>query len=211
MKSSSEWDTSSSRRQSLAFLGALIACLSFTPAPAGAKVFLAQEEALKLAFPGADRVSEDVYILKPDQKEAIEKRARSPLEGELVTVFTGWKGGEVQGYASIDVHEVRTFPEALMVVISPGGKVQSARVLAFYEPMDYLPAERWFRQFLGVSKDDDLRLGWDIQGISGATLSARVATDSVRRFLAVYETLIAPRQDAAADPPEGPDAPKKEE
>ena len=51
--------------------GALCACLAFAPLPAGAKVFLAQDEALELAFPGADRVEERVFFLKPSQKQAI--------------------------------------------------------------------------------------------------------------------------------------------
>ena len=78
-----------------------------------------------------------------------------------------------------------------MIVLSPTGEVTQVRVLAFYEPLDYLPRERWFEQFLGVSRKNDLRLGWDIHGVSGATLSARAATASVRRFLAAYDVLIA--------------------
>ena len=170
----------------------LLACLAFVSADsAGAKVFFAQDVALERAFPGADRVEETNYILKSAQVDAIEKQARSHLPGELLTVFTGWKEGRVMGYAQIEIHQVRTLPEAFMIVLSPTGEVTQVRVLAFYEPLEYLPHERWFEQFLGVSKKNDLRLGWDIHGVSGATLSARAATASVRRFLAAYDVLIA--------------------
>jgi len=157
---------------------------------------LSQQEAVEVAFPAADRVEEANYILKPAQTQAIQKLSRSRLEGELVTVFTGWKGEELLGYAQIDVHQVRTLPEAFMTVLSPGGEVTSAQVLAFYEPLEYLPSERWFRQFFGVSKRDKLRLGYDIHGVSGATISARVMTESVRRFLAIYQVLIEPARAA---------------
>ena len=143
-----------------------------------------------MAFPGADRVEETNYILKAAQIQAIQKQSRSRLPGELLTVFTGWKDGRVTGYAHIEVHQVRTLPEAFMIVLSPTGEVTQVRVLAFYEPLEYLPHERWFKQFLGASKKNDLRLGWDIHGVSGATLSARAATASVRRFLAAYDVLI---------------------
>jgi len=172
--------------------GALLACLAFASAdPAGAKVFFAQDEALERAFPGADRVEETNYILKSAQIDAIQKQARSRLPGELLTIFTGWKDGRVLGYAQIEIHQVRTLPEAFMIVLSPTGEVTQVSVLAFYEPLEYLPRESWFEQFLGVSTKDDLRLGWDIHGVSGATLSARAATASVRRFLAAYDVLIA--------------------
>ena len=192
MRSSSESDTSSKEGLCRFFLGALLACLAFAPAPVGAKVFLSQQEAIEVAFPGADRVEEKTTILSAGQKKAIEKLSRSRLEGELLTVFTGWKGEELLGYAQIDVHQVRTLPEGFMTVLSPTGEVTTAQVLAFYEPLEYLPSDRWFRQFLGVSKENELRLGYDIHGVSGATISARVMTECVRRFLAIYQVLIEP-------------------
>ena len=185
----------------------MLACLAFASAdPAGAKVFLAQDEALKRAFPGADRVEETNYILKPAQVEAIQKQARSRLPGELLTIFTGWKDGRVTGYAQIEIHQVRTLPEAFMIVLSPTGEVTQVHMLAFYEPLEYLPRARWFDQFLGVSRKDDLRLGWDIHGVSGATLSARAATASVRRFLAAYDVLIAEPTEPADKSPDRPRA-----
>ena len=188
------------------------ACLCFAPANfAGAKVFHAQDEAIALAFPGADRVEETNYILKSAQVEVIEKLSRSQLEGEIFTVFTGWKDGQVMGYAQIEIHQVRTLPEAFMIVLSPGGEVIQVRVLAFYEPLEYLPRENWFRQFLGVSRENDLRVGWDIHGVSGATLSVRAATSSVRRFLAAYEVLIAGPKARREAAPSGPEASKETE
>ena len=190
----------------------LLACLAFASAdPAGAKVFHAQDEAIELAFPDADRVEEKNYILKPAQVEAIEKHSRSRLDGELLTIFTGWKDGQAIGYAQIEIHQVRTLPEAFLIVLSPAGEVTLVRVLAFYEPLEYLPGERWFRQFLGASGKSDLRLGWDIHGVSGATLSARAATASVRRFLAAYEVLIARPKAEGANSSSRPEAALKAE
>lgn len=196
-RSRSESDTSSSstrrrRPHAAKILGALCACLAFAPLPAGAKVFFAQDEALELAFPGADRVEERVFFLKPSQKRALEKQARSGFDSGLTTVFVGWSGEELLGYAQIDVHPVRSQPEALMVVLSRQGTVTSIRVLAFHEPLDYLPAKRWFRQFVGATQENTLRLGGDIHGVSGATLSAQAVTASVRRFLAIYRVLLEP-------------------
>ena len=77
-----------------------------------------------------------------------------------------------------------------MVVLTPEGAVRSLRVLAFHEPLEYLPAARWYEQFDRKSRAAPLRLGGDIDGVSGATLSARAATTSVRRALALYEVLV---------------------
>lgn len=170
-------------------LSAVVA-FAIAGAPVDAKLFHSQVEAVQLAFPNGERVEKKTYILTSEQVERIEKQARSKLESKLVTIYTGWAGDSVTGYAHIDVHDVRTKPEGLMVVLDPEGRVRSVRVLAFHEPLDYLPAGRWYEQFDGKAKDDHLRVGGDIHGIVGSTLSARAATKSVRRALAYYEVLI---------------------
>jgi hypothetical protein len=157
---------------------------------AQAKVFLAKDEALALAFPGAERVEERVFILTDAQKTAVERRARAPLESQLWTIHVGWKGGEVLGYAIIDSHTVRTLPETFMAVIDPKGTLRRVEVLAFHEPPEYLPTDRWIAQFAGRGLDDDLKLGAGIQGITGATLSANAMTAGVRRALALFAVLV---------------------
>ena len=46
-------------------------------------------------------------------------------------ILVAEQAGRVLGYAVIDVHNVRTLPEAFMVVLSPEGEVRSLRLLAF--------------------------------------------------------------------------------
>ena len=179
------------RRLGVVVLAGLAAVASLSPRSAAAKVFLAKDEALALAFPGNDRVEERVVILTDEQKADIEKRARAPLESQLWTVYVGWKGDEILGYAVIDSHNVRTLPETFMVVTEPNGTLRRVEVLAFHEPPEYLPTDRWIEQFAGKKLDDDLKLGAGIQGITGATLSAQAMTAGVRRALAVV-AVVAP-------------------
>ena len=163
--------------------------ISLCATVAHATVFHAKDEALALAFPGSDRVEDRAVILTDEQKAAVEKRARAPLESQLWTIYVGWKGTELLGYAVIDTHTVRTLPETAMVVLSPGGEVRRVEILAFYEPPEYTPPERWTRQFDGRRLDDDLKLGAAVHGITGETLSATALTAAVRRVLSLYAVL----------------------
>jgi Na+-translocating ferredoxin:NAD+ oxidoreductase RnfG subunit len=175
-------------RSSLTF--ALAALLCALPAPLGAKVFYSRSEALDMAFPEAERVESRTHVLRDDQVERIEVLSRSQLDSRLVKIYTGLRGDEILGYAVIDVHNVRTLPEAFMIVLTPDGSVRSLRVLAFHEPLDYLPADGWYGQFEAKSLEAPLRLGGDVHGVVGATLSARATTRGVRRALAYYEVLV---------------------
>jgi len=155
-----------------------------------AKVFLAKDEALAKAFPDADRVEERTVFLTAAQKASIEQQAGSPLESQLWTIFVGWRGTEILGYAIIDHHVVRTLPEAFMVLLAPDGTVRRVEILAFYEPTEYMPSEQWIAQFADRKLDDELALRHGIQGLTGATLTAVAMTAGVRRVLAVFEASV---------------------
>ncbi|WP_337287349.1 FMN-binding protein [Candidatus Methylomirabilis sp.] len=170
----------------------ILIVLAFTaPADLTAKVFYAKDEAIRAAFPEADVIENQVFFLTDDQKNQVEALARTPLDSKLVTIYIGKRGQKLLGYAMIDAHTVRTLPEAVMVALTPDGRVSSTLVLAFYEPLDYLPNERWLKQFDQARLAPDLRVGGRIAGITGATLTARAMTTSVRKVLAFYQVLIA--------------------
>ena len=162
------------------------------------EVFSSASEAIAAAFPGA-RIEKRTVLLEDDQVAAVERRAQARLETRIVTLHTAWQGDRVLGYAFVDVHQVRTLPEALLVVISPEGRVAQTRMLAFHEPKDYLPPARWLKQFDERPLSRELRVGGTVHGIAGATLSTRAVTNAVRRSLALFEVLVgdAARADVA--------------
>jgi hypothetical protein len=168
----------------------LAAVCGVVAGPVEAKVFYSRSEALEMAFPGADQIEDDTFILDAEQVSRIEELAGSPVDSKLVKIYRGLQGGKLLGYAVIDVHRVRTLPEAFMVVLDPEGEIRSLRMLAFHEPLDYLPTDRWYGQFEEKGLAEPLRVGGDIHGVVGATLSAHATTRGVRRILAYYQVLI---------------------
>jgi hypothetical protein len=168
----------------------LLTLLVASAAPVRATVFYARDEALKLAFPDADRVEAKDFFLTAAQRAAIEAQAKSPLDSDLLTVYVGWRGDRPSGYAIFDTHVVRTLPETFLVVLAPDGAITSTHLLAFYEPPEYAPPERWLAQFRGAALNDELRVGRGIAGITGSTLTSEAVTGGIRRALAIYAVLL---------------------
>ena len=172
---------------------AAVACcalmMAWVPA-AVAKVFYARDEAMQLAFPDADRIEPRDFFLTPEQRSDIEHRAKAPLDSSLITVYVGHRHGEILGYAVLDTHIVRTLPETFLVVLTPDGQVAATHVLAFYEPLEYLPSDRWLGQFAGKQSDDDLTVGQSVAAITGSTLTSRAVAAGIRRALALYSVLL---------------------
>lgn len=172
-----------------------VACLAAVglAGPARGTVFYARDEALRLAFPDAERAEARDFFLTAAQRTEIERRAQAPLDSDLLTVYLGYRHGAVAGYAIFDTHVVRTLPETFLVVLTPEGAVSATYLLAFYEPPEYVPAQRWLRQFDGKRVGDDLRIGHGIAGITGSTLTSYAVAGGIRRALAIYAVLLGGR------------------
>lgn len=191
---SSDRTAPAGRRRAWRTAAVLLAALFAAAAePAPAVVFHSREAALKLAFPEADRAEARDFFLTAAQRTEIEAAARSKVESDLVTVHVGHRGDELLGYAIFDTHIVRTLPETFLIVIAPDGAIRATHVLAFHEPLDYLPGERWLAQFAGRRAADELRLGRGIDGITGSTLTAQAVSDAIRRALALHAVLLQGR------------------
>lgn len=161
---------------------------ALAPGPAPAKVFLTVDEALALAFPDCEIERRNVF-LSDEQMARARELAGVEIAGALVRPYVARCDGKDAGTAYFDTHRVRTLPETLMVVVDPEGQVRRIEILAFREPEEYIPREIWYRQFDDQALDDELDLKREIRGVTGATLTARVTTDAVRRVLALHRVI----------------------
>lgn len=170
----------------------LLLCAAL-PHPSWAKVYMTLDDALKEVFPSAERVEKKDIYMSVDEAQKVETLARAPVKSRHFVYYTAREKGEVMGYVCFMSHVVRTKNAVTMMVFGPDFSVRQVRVLAFYEPEEYLPAPRWFTQFKGKILSDGLRPGQDIQAVSGATLSVNGITREVRLTLAVLETMLKKR------------------
>lgn len=184
------WRQERNVRRLVMAVAAYMVSAALGPEAVEAKVFHARDEALAMAFPRADRVEPRKFFLTRDQHERIEQLARAPIESDMVTVYVGTRDGAALGYAFFDTHQVRTLPETFLIVLDTDGTVVGTYLLAFYEPLEYVPSERWLKQFDGRRLGDELAVGRGVAAITGATLTSRAVTAGVRRALAYYTVLL---------------------
>ena len=154
-----------------------------------AKVFLTQEEALRLAFPGATVERRTAFLTEAQQKEAQKLSGDDQLPRALVSFYVARKDGREVGTAYFDTHVVRTMPETILVVVDPAGILARVEVLSFSEPEEYLPRPRWYAQFPGKPLDAELSVKRGVRPVVGATLTARATTAATRRVLALHRVL----------------------
>jgi len=158
------------------------------PGNGEAGVLMTRGEALELAFPEAERIETRTLYLSAAQQAKVARTAGSAVDS-LATFYVGHRGKEITGYAVIEATTIRTHPATVLIQIDPQGRVRRIDILAFFEPEEYRPAPRWLEQFRGRRLAPGLRIGDDIQGITGATLSAQAVTRLARKTLALWSIL----------------------
>ena len=114
------------------------------------------------------------------------------LSSRLPVAYVAWRGDTLVGTALFDTRNVRTMPAVLMVVVAPDTTVARVDILAFHEPPDYRPPDRWLATFRRHPLNDRLWPRRDVRNLAGATLSTRAVTEGVRQALALYTVVVAP-------------------
>ncbi|MSP28635.1 MAG: FMN-binding protein [Methylococcales bacterium] len=166
----------------------LILGLLTTVSSSFATVFYSKTEAMELAF-GKDSVEQLALFPNEQQTAEIQQLAKVKLESGLFTFYVGKNQDKILSYAAIETTTVRTKPETLMIVLTPDGELRNVYTLAFHEPPEYMPPERWFEQlYKRPLADMDFNKGVD--GIAGATLSTHAGLDSIRKVMALYQVLV---------------------
>lgn len=164
--------------------------LSYCSCTLQAKILTTREQILKHAFGERANISRKTLFLTMEQVKAIEKAARVKVESKLVTYYVAQSTNGVEGYAFPDSSIVRTMPVTYMVIVNPDATVRFVEIMAFHEPEDYLPHNRWLKLFGGKILEDSLWPRRGIPNVTGATLTVNTITYGVRKILAIYQIAV---------------------
>lgn len=107
---------------------------------------------------------------------------------KIVSLFST---GELVGYL-VYMHAPSKFDTFdLGVFYTKDLHISSVKLLAYREDHGgEVGSKRWLKQFIGLGKDDPIRLNNDIQGISGATISCESATKGIQQSTAFLNQII---------------------
>lgn len=162
---------------------------------------LTEEEALKEVFFSGAEIETETQKMTKEMRKKIEARLGGSLvyhqEGsesadvevqKEVTFYFAKKDGERKGVAIIDVQPGKWGPVTFITAMDIKGTVKAVRVMS-YEEIRGRPIARlaFMNQYRGKTVNSTLTVGKDIVGISGATISSRSATFTVKKALVVYE------------------------
>ena len=179
----------------LSFLMFALAAVSF------AFTLLTQEDALKEVFFSGAEIEKETKELTGATLAKIKERLggnliytqegseSAPVEAHTkIDFYFAKKDGERRGVAIIDVEPGKWGPVEIITAMTTDAVVKNVRVMSYQEQRGQPIARSSFmNQYNGKTSKSPLTVDKDIIPISGATISSRAATFTVRKALVIYE------------------------
>ncbi len=157
------------------------------PTAVYATTYLTVEQTQAAMFPGA-ALKPDFRTLTDAQAAAIKADCGVAPLGREVKAWRAPNGGWFMVDEVVGKHEFITFALAL----DAAGAVKGLEILDYRESYGgQVRGQAWRGQFTGKKHGAALKVGQDIQNISGATLSSKHVADGVRRLLATHALVLA--------------------
>lgn len=151
-----------------------------------ATTYMTVAQAQDEMFPGVQLTRAFVTLTK-EQTSAIEKKTGVNVRKPEVQLWKSADGGYFIVDEAIGKHEFFT----IAVGLNADSSVRKIEILEYKESYGYeVRNEAWRKQFTGKTSTAALKLGDDIKNISGATLSCRHVTETVKRLLATYDIAV---------------------
>jgi hypothetical protein len=141
-------------------------------------------------FPRSERVSYRSFTLDAPARARLAQRLGYAPSRDRYTIFVATTQGKVDGYAIVDDEQGLHQPITFATRLSPRGAVERVEIMVYREPRgDEVRDPRFRKQFEGKTAQDSLRLGRDIDAVSGATVSSASLATGVRRAAVLVEEL----------------------
>jgi hypothetical protein len=174
-----------------AALGALAALASGRVAGAET-VYQTPRQTLAQFFPKSERVRYERRVLTAGERELVQRRLGYPLARDNYVFYVATTGTHTDGYALIDDEQGQAEPITFAVKLSPQGVVERTEVLVYREPRgDEVRSRRFLDQLTGKTVTHAVRVGVDVDAVSGATISSHSLATGVRRALVLHDELYA--------------------
>lgn len=160
------------------------------PLLAQQRVYLSEQQALKLIFPHSEKVLAEDHDLTPEQDRSIALSLRYRLASRTQRVWRGVTGDRTDGYAMI-LNEIGKEQYITFIAgVTPEFRVLRVALMVFRENRGWeVEDARFTNQFRGKISLDRLIVGADINGITGATLSSQALCRGTKKALVICETL----------------------
>jgi len=153
-------------------------------------LIITPEDALKQTFQ-ADEITKQSMILTKDQHQQVQKLAKTKLKSKLYRIYHVKKDNMLVGHGILLTQTVRSKSTAALYIMDAKGALKTIEIIAFNEPKEYMPSQRWLEQFKDSQAENFNTQSGNINNITGATLSASAIVNVANLAHAIWKVALS--------------------
>ena len=149
------------------------------------------ENELKKYFPEYISIDWTMYEIPKNIKKTIQKEVKQKFFRDEVNLWTITNKDSLKYYAILDNVIGKTMPISFLCIFDSLGEVQHSSVIKYREPYGgEVGSKKWLKQFYKYNESSPYKVGGDISGISGATLSVNSVTKGIHKLSILIHNII---------------------
>ena len=130
------------------------------------------------------------YIIPDSLKMKVEYIAQQKFFGEFVYILKIFNEEIINGVALLDNVYGKEMPITFLVIFDDSGKIILADIVKYREPYGgAVQNKNWTAQFKKKDSNSGYKVGTDIDGITGATISVKSITKGIYKISLLYKEI----------------------
>ncbi len=131
------------------------------------------------------------FLIPKIIKKDIEKAVHQKFFRDKIYYWKIYQKDKLTAIALLDNVYGKTMPITFLVFFDLSGKIVDTKIVKYRESHGgEIGNERWLKQFNNKSTYSSLSFGKDIDGISGATISAKSITMGIKKLLLLAKQIL---------------------
>ena len=141
------------------------------------------EEKISSIFPGDIDFEMSKVDIPNDIKSQIEVEVKQSFFADELYIWKITQDSDIKGYAVLDNVYGKSLPITFLVIFDKEFNILNTSIIKYREPYGGgVSSESWNNQFVGRDSDSSYKVGKDINGISGATISVKSVSTGIRKL-----------------------------
>jgi len=130
------------------------------------------------------------YIIPDSLKTKVENTTQQKFFSESVYILKIFDEEILSGVALLDNVYGKEMPITFIVIFNDSGKIIRADIVKYREPYGgAVQNENWTAQFKKKESNSGFKVGNDIDGITGATISVKSVTKGIYKLSLLYKEI----------------------
>lgn len=147
-------------------------------------------EAINKTFEENVTIVYDKYTVPQKLKNQIETKVKQKFYNESLYIIKIKNSNNLKAVALLDNVLGKELPITFLVIFNRDGSILKTEIVKYREPYGgAVQTENWTSQFTGKDINSGFKVGQDIDGISGATISVKSVTKGVKKLTLLYKEI----------------------